>query len=55
MSNFETLEKALEIVEAMKRNISDMMEIDVKTRLIMANMSLNERSEDHESRTTEND
>lgn len=39
MDRFETLEKMLEIVEAMKCNICKMMEDEVKSRLILAKAS----------------
>ena len=40
MDRFESLEKMLEIVEAMKRNILSMMEDEAKSRLILARESL---------------
>jgi hypothetical protein len=44
-------------LEEMKKNIGDMMDIDVKTRLILAKIRLGQimRSEENESGTTEND
>ena len=36
MDTFERLEKMLEIVEAMKKNICEMMDAEVKTRLRIA-------------------
>lgn len=48
MDRFKSLEKMLEIIEAMKKNVAEMMDAEIKSQLLLRNPDLSKyRNEGH--------